>query len=98
MENKIREEERRLPYPEDYCYQKGLIAHFRFNIGDPVQVRGLEYSGIIVAAAVNHTGGLMYSVDNGNREKWLSEGFLRLNRPIGPPPPPGPQPLRQKEE
>ena len=93
MEEKISQDERRLPYPPDY--EQGLVAHFRFNIGDAVQARGFEFSGVVVCAAVNHTGGFMYEIDNGQRQKWLAEDFLRHNRPICFPPL-GPQPLRRE--
>jgi len=93
-----------LPYPFPPPPPGGPTITFQYNIGDPVTVRGMNVSGIITTLAVNHTGGLMYEVDNGDKAKWIPENFITLDQYLyepwygTKPPPPGPQPLRQKEE
>jgi hypothetical protein len=67
------------PEPPVICPQPTHIVHFNFWVGDQVTVNGMDWTGLITAAAVNHTGGKMYLVDRGKDEKWIAENFLIPN-------------------
>ena len=79
-----------------------LTAYFKFAIGSLVQVLGMNFSGVIIWAAVNQTGGYMYLVDDGETEKWLAESFLQLSVPmpqfLEPAIPDNPLPLTSPEK
>jgi len=79
------------PYPPPYSGK--LTAYFKFAIGDPITAIGMNFTGVIIWAAVNQTGGYMYLIDNGKTEKWLGESFLQLSLPQFMAAPPPEQPI-----
>lgn len=84
-----------IPYPPDL--NSKLTVHFKFNIGDPVIVKGMNISGLVITAAVNHTGGKMYEISNGDKTRWVAESFLTINRDLYDPwCGTEPQPLRRE--
>jgi hypothetical protein len=93
-----------MPYPFPPPPPGGPTITFSFNLGDPVNVKGMDMSGVITCLAVNNTGGRMYEVDNGNKSKLIAESFLTLNQYLyepwcgTEPVPPGPIPLRKEED
>lgn len=64
------------PYPPPPPPPEEHMVTFKFWIGEQVQVRNIDFMGIIVALAVNQTEGKIYLVDNGSIEKWYAEDFL----------------------
>jgi hypothetical protein len=91
-----------LPYPFPPPPPGGPTITFSFNIGDPVNVKGFGMSGIVTTLAVNHTGGIMYEVDNGDKTKWVAENFITLDQylyePWGGTKPTEPEPMPLRRE